>query len=61
MKATPANGVVDKANAEKVDKDPTTWLTSTPMVLRLTLITKMYISVEVAHKWGALKKRSLLK
>ena len=59
MKATEANGVVDKANAEKVDKDPTHLAYFNNNGTPVNVDYKMYISVEVAHKWGVLKKEAL--
>ena len=59
MKATEANGVVDKAHAEKVDKDPTHLAYFNNDGTPVNVDYKMYISVEVAHKWGVLKKEAL--
>ena len=59
MKATEANGVVDKAHAEQVDKDPTHLAYFNNNGTPVNVDYKMYISVEVAHKWGVLKKEAL--
>ena len=59
MKATETNGVVDKANAKEVAEDPTHLAYFNNNGTPVNVDYKMYISVEVAHKWGVLKKEAL--
>ncbi|MCS2730298.1 hypothetical protein [Phocaeicola vulgatus] len=52
--------MVDKANAEKVDKDPNLLgLLQQQWYSGNNVDYKMYISAEVAYKWGVLKKEAL--
>ena len=59
MEATETNGVVDKANAKEVTEDPTHLAYFNNNGTPVNVDYKMYISVEVAHKWGVLKKEAL--
>ena len=59
MKATEANGKVDKINAQEVSSDPTHLAYFNANGTPVNVAYKMYISVEVAHKWGVLKKEAL--
>ena len=52
-------GVVDKANAQEVVSDPTHLAYFNNEGTPVNVDYKMYISVEVAHKWGVLKKEAL--
>ena len=53
--------VVDKHNSRKygVDKDPTHLAYFNNNGTPVNVDYKMYISVEVDHKWGVLKKEAL--
>ncbi|CDF16273.1 uncharacterized protein BN821_00760 [Bacteroides sp. CAG:98] len=59
MEATEKGGVVDKANAQEVASDPTHLAYFNNEGTPVNVDYKMYISVEVAHKWGVLKKEAL--
>ena len=59
MEATENGGVVDKANAQEVASDPTHLAYFNNEGTPVNVDYKMYISVEVAHKWGVLKKEAL--
>ena len=59
MEATENGGVVDKANAQEVVSDPTHLAYFNNEGTPVNVDYKMYISVEVAHKWGVLKKEAL--